>query len=71
MVINIDAVRYGAVFDASGQWHNARDDYRSAEEQKDNELVAPARGAVYGILLSGILWIGLVAAVRGLLTLIR
>ena len=33
--------------------------------------MAPARGAILGLVLSGVLWIGLVAAVRGVLTLIR
>jgi hypothetical protein len=72
MVINIDAVRYGAGFDATGNWHEGKADFLTAAEAKqDAELIAPARGAVYGMLLSTVLWVGLVAAVRGLLTLMR
>jgi hypothetical protein len=71
MVINIDAVRYGAGFDAAGQWHDAKDDYRSAEDEKSDELTAPARGAVCGLVLGAAFWVGIVAAVRELLTLFR
>ena len=71
MVINIDAVRYGAGFDAEGQWHDARDDHRSAEDEKNNELIEPARGVICGLVLSAAFWVGIVAAVRGLPTLFR
>jgi hypothetical protein len=72
MVIPIDAVRYGAGFDANGQWHEAEADYvPTLAEEVQQEVMAPARGAAYGILVSGILWVGLVAAVRGALTLMR
>jgi hypothetical protein len=72
MVIPIDAIRYGVGFDATGHWHEANADYPPSQEQEaGREVMAPARGAVYGMLLSGILWVGLVAAARGVLTLIR
>jgi hypothetical protein len=72
MLISIDAMRYGAGYDAAGHWHEGRADSRSAAElEEDEKLIAPARGAICGILLGGILWVGLVAAVRGLLALIR
>jgi hypothetical protein len=72
MLISIEAIRYGTGYDAAGRWHEGRADLRSAAElEQDEQLIAPARGAVCGILLRGILWVGLVAAVRGLLTLFR
>jgi hypothetical protein len=72
MVIPIDAVRYGVGFDAAGQWHEPGADFLPAEaEEAGKEAMAPARGAVYGVLLSAIVWVGLVAAVRGVLTLLR
>jgi hypothetical protein len=72
MVIPIDAVRYGAGFDAAGQWHEAEAEYLSLEEQRQAaEIMAPARGAMCGLLFSSMMWVGLVAAVRGVLTLVR
>lgn len=72
MVIPIDAVQYGAGFDATGVWHEAAAEYLPTEEREaELEIMAPARGAVYGLLLSGILWVGLVAAARGVLMLMR
>ena len=71
MVIPIDAVRYDAGLDGFGRWHRATE-YRSSEgEEAERDMMAPVRGAVYGLLLSGVLWVGLVAAARGLLTLAR
>jgi len=72
MVIPIDAFRYAVGFDAAGQWHEAKADYLPEQErQAEIELMAPARGAVWGFLVSTILWVGLVAAARALLTLAR
>jgi len=71
MVVNIDAVRYGAGFDAAGQWHDVEDDYPTPQTERERELIAPARGVVCGFLFSAILWVGLVAAIRGVLTLLR
>jgi hypothetical protein len=72
MLISIDAIRYGAGYDAAGHWHEGRADVRSAAElEQDEKLIAPARGAIYGILLSSLMWVGLLAAMRGLLALIQ
>ncbi len=71
MVVNIDVVRYGAGFDAAGQWHEVRDDDRGPTTQREKELIAPARGAVCGLLAGSLLWVCLVAAVRGILLLLR
>jgi hypothetical protein len=72
MLISIDVIRYGAGYDAAGHWHEARADYVSPQErEKERAIMAPARGAIWGLTLSGVLWVGLVAAVRGVLMLIR
>jgi hypothetical protein len=72
MLISIDVIRYGAGYDAAGHWHEAKADCVSQQEQEaERGIMAPARGAIWGLVLSGVLWIGLVAAVRGVLTLIR
>ncbi len=70
MVIPIDAIHYGAGFDAAGHWHEA--DYASSQEQEaEREMMAPVRGAVCALLVSGVLWVGLVAAARAVLTMVR
>jgi hypothetical protein len=72
MVIPIDAFRYSVGFDAAGQWHEAKADYQPEQEREaEIELIAPARGAVWGLLASAVLWVGLVGAARAILTLIR
>ena len=72
MLISIDVIRYGAGYDAAGHWHEAKADYVAPQEQEqERAIMAPARGAIWGLVLSGVLWVGLVAAVRGVLTLIR
>lgn len=67
MVIYIDAVRYGAGFDEKGQWHEAASAFVPAKQREDDPL-NPARGAMYALLVSGALWIGLVAAGRAILS---
>jgi hypothetical protein len=72
MVIPIDAVRYGAGFDTTGRWHEAEAEFVSFEQQRQAaEVMAPARGAVCGLLFSAMMWVGLAAAVRGMLTLVK
>lgn len=72
MVIPIDTLRYGVGFDAAGHWHEPTADYKPEQEREvEIELMAPARGAVWGFLVSAILWVGLVGAARAILTLVR
>jgi hypothetical protein len=72
MVIPIDAVRCGAGFDAAGRWHEPRAVVREREAREEGAGdLAPARGAVYGLLLSGVLWVGLAAVVRAVLAFVR
>jgi len=67
MVIYIDSVRYGAGFDETGQWHEAAPAFVPAKKREDDPL-NPARGAMYALLVSGALWIGLLAAGRAILS---
>ena len=70
MVTPIDAVRAGMGFDTAGRWHEARTAYFPARRGADDaELTSPARGALYGLLMSGVLWIGILAALRFVLRL--
>ena len=72
MVIPIEAFRYGVGTDAAGQWHETKADYKPDQERDaEIELMAPARGAVWGLVASAILWVGLVGAARLLLTLVK
>jgi hypothetical protein len=72
MVIPIDALRCGVGFDAAGIWHEAESDYRPGRDREaEIELMAPARGAAWGLLASAVLWAGLVGAARAIFTLIR
>ncbi len=71
MVIPIDAIRYGAGLDALGRWHEETEYRPTDAEEAERDMMAPARGAVRGLLLSGLMWVGLVAAARGVLTLMR
>lgn len=65
MLVPIDAVRSGMGFDAAGRWHNARAGYIPARRRDDDPLDA-ARGIVAGLLLSGAMWVGIIATVRAL-----
>lgn len=57
-------------FDETGRWHQARL-RRSALARREPEenLMAPARGIIYGLMLSGFLWTGIVATGKLLLRL--
>jgi hypothetical protein len=72
MVISIDAVRYSAEMDATTCWHATVAETMPEEElEQEAEILAPARGALYGLLLSTAMWVGVVAAARAVLTLMR
>lgn len=58
-----EAVRHGMGFDRAGRWHRARVIYMPVRRREENPL-APARGAIYGLLASGVLWVLLLLAVR-------
>lgn len=72
MVISIDAVHYGAELDATAYWHAAVAEAMPEQQPEQTaDVVAPARGAIYGLLLSGAMWVGLIAAGRAVLMLMR
>jgi hypothetical protein len=72
MVISIDAVRYSGQVETAGNWRTEiADGIADGLRQRGGEVLAPARGVMCGLLLSGAMWIGLVAAVRAVLTMVR
>lgn len=71
MVTPIEAIRGGMGFDAAGRWHEARTIRWAAGRWNSSENEgSPARGAVLGVVLGGLLWVGLIAGVRALLHLL-
>lgn len=68
-MIFIDTVQYGVGFSESGSRHAAQPVLIPFERKADDPLNA-ARGIVWGLLLSSVLWIGLVGIGRAVLTLI-
>jgi hypothetical protein len=59
----LEAIRSGVGFDEAGRWHKPKVLYMPARRRDDDPL-APARGAIYGLLASGVLWMILLLAVR-------
>jgi hypothetical protein len=65
MVSPIDAINSGMGFDEAGRWHSARPAFFPARRRESDESpLAPARGAIYGLLIGGAMWIGIIALVR-------
>jgi hypothetical protein len=56
-------------FDKAGRWHEPKVLYMPAQRRDDDPLAA-ARGALYGLLVSGVLWVLLFLAVRMLRSLL-
>ncbi len=72
MVISINAVRYGGELEATGSGRTAvADGVARGMQRQNSEVMAPIRGVIFGLLLSGALWVGLVAGARALLTMMR
>ncbi len=72
MVIPINVIRYGAAQDTAVGWRTGfADCITAAETQQEAGILAPARGVMCGLLLSGAMWVGLVAAARAVLSLAR
>lgn len=68
MVTPIDAITTGMGFDETGRWHEARTRFMSAPRPND-DLMAPARGAIYGLLGGGFLWFGFIVVARFMISL--
>lgn len=69
MVTSIDAVHYGLELDDAGRWHQTKRHPISLAADGVESLNI-GRGILWGLLLSGILWIGLIGAARALLGLL-
>jgi hypothetical protein len=67
MLTLIDGVRYGTQVEQAGQWQEAAPWTKRAKREAENCL-APARGAIWGLALSAVLWVGIVEGVRALLS---
>ncbi|MGA7521960.1 MAG: hypothetical protein WBW84_05730 [Acidobacteriaceae bacterium] len=67
MVTPIDAVRFYSTFDGAESCLRSEDRYRSSEY--DTENLSPARGAMLGLILGGLMWVGLIAGFRAILGL--
>lgn len=67
MVTPIDAVRFHSTFGEADFWF--RGEARDSLSELDERNLAPARGAVLGIAVGGLLWVGLIAAFRAVLSL--
>lgn len=68
MVTPIDAVHSGMGFDTTGHWHEARIAWLNTRpRESDDERSAPVRGIFYGLVLSGVLWVGIIAGVRAII----
>lgn len=65
MVTPIDAVRLHSTFGEAGFWP------RTAAPSRDYETehLAPVRGAIIGLVLGGLMWVGLIAGFRAILGL--
>ncbi|HWB95895.1 MAG TPA: hypothetical protein VG672_04310 [Bryobacteraceae bacterium] len=72
MVISIDAVRYYGKLEATGGGRiQVADGIAEGMKKQAPGVLAPARGMMFGLLLGGALWVGLVAAVRGAMMMLR
>jgi formate/nitrite transporter FocA (FNT family) len=72
MVISIDAVRYSGKLEAtSGGRTEVAEGIADGMRQPNCEVLAPARGVMCGLLLSTALWVGLAAATRAVIMMMR
>jgi hypothetical protein len=72
MVIPINVIHYGVAQDSAAGWQTGFADYLpGGETLQETGILAPARGMIWGLLLSGAMWVGLVAAARAVLWLAR
>lgn len=65
MVTPINVIRSGMGFDQTGHWHEARASFQPASHRAGEEdPIAPARGAIFGLLISGAAWFAVIATIR-------
>ena len=74
MLTLIEGVRYGtevtAEAERAGRWHEAGPWTRRAKREAENCL-APARGAIWGLMFSGVLWFGIIFGVRAVMSVMQ
>jgi hypothetical protein len=72
MVISIDAVRCsGQLETMSGIRMAVADGVAEGVSRQEMEIMAPGRGILCGLLLSAGLWVGLAAAIRAVMMVVR
>lgn len=71
MVIPINVIRYSVAEDTAVGWRTGFSAFIPADTQQETEILAPARGMMCGLLLSGAMWVGLLVAARTVLSLAR
>jgi len=64
MVTPIDVVRFHSDFGEAESWLRAGDRNPVSEYEKEN--LGPARGALLGLVLGGLMWVGLIATFRAM-----
>lgn len=62
MVISIDAIRSGVGLAEAEDW--------AKRTREGSHELEPAQGIALGLLLSAVLWVGVIGAVRGILLLL-
>lgn len=68
MVTPVDAVRSGMGFDQAGHWHQARPRLVPVSRKYgDEDPLAAARGAIYGLVAGAVAWVGVILIVTALL----
>jgi hypothetical protein len=67
MMTPIDAVRFHSTFGEADFWPRAASRDRTRDLEKEH--LAPARGAILGLFLGSLMWVGLIAGFRALMGL--
>lgn len=67
MVTPIDAVRFHYTFSDAEYWPFTEDRSRLSSERDPDNHLAPARGAMLGVALGGLMWAGLIIGFRAIL----
>lgn len=62
MVTPIDAIRFHSNFGEAASWLRAQ--RRDRSNEADTESIGAARGAIFGLFLGGLMWVGIIAFVR-------
>lgn len=66
MMTPIDAVRFHSNFGDADYWLHAEDRFTASVAETDKDLSA-SRGAILGLAIGGLMWVGLIAGFRVIL----